>query len=156
MKETPLSNIDNDPEVPWATNKTSINPEKRLQENNNIRTQERCDDIRTQLMWKSFSSGEISLLYPDKDMKKSPMKFNLSEQTIQYGGSTIQISLPAWASISKVVFDEKWIILEGKLGFLSGKGDASYEWFVKAINTVLKEKKATIASKSGNIDMKVV
>jgi len=50
------------------------------------------DDITGQLVGQEFQPpANISILYPNKEMQKSPMTLDTGKQTITYNNQTIQL-----------------------------------------------------------------
>lgn len=101
--------------------------------------------------WKKFTNWVISIDFPDKDIKKWLMKFDLKSQEISYNWSVIKLTLPKDASIKSISFNNSGIVLEGKLWFFTWSWNASYRWLIEAIDKVLKSWSSTIFSDNWNI-----
>lgn len=122
-----------------------------------IHNKERMDDITGQLVGQEFQPpANISILYPNKEMQKSPMTLDTGKQTITYNNQTIQLWLPMWASIKKISFLSDTIVVEWSKFGISKNGSIWYGAFINGIDDVLKNKNTHIPSKDGDITMKIV
>lgn len=120
----------------WESTEKRINTMQKNQEKQKERTiDERVEETFWELEWKIFKAWDrINFMYMNENWEKNNCSFDVSNQTIEYNGSTYDIQLPKWASLTNVEFMNWEVLMKWEVWWFSWEWKASYIKLLSALD----------------------